>query len=64
MPLIGWLNSIVAGLGSPCPSRVIHICNRAMCGSLLELKHLPILYMPLPVHYSGGDMMMKMPALC
>ena len=40
MPLIGQLNKIVAGFGRPCPRGVIHICSRAMCGSLLESKHL------------------------
>ena len=35
IPLIRWLNSMFAGLGSPCLSGVIHVHNRAMCGSLL-----------------------------
>ena len=39
MPLIRWLNSIIAGIGSPCPSGVRDICNMAMCGSPLESKH-------------------------
>ena len=39
MPLIGQLSNIVAGLGSPGPSGVICICNRAMCRSALESKH-------------------------
>ena len=69
MPLSGWLNNIVAGLGSPDPSRVIHICNRAMCGSPLESKHFfsvhfKILYVLLLVHYSDGGMMMRMLVLC
>ena len=38
MPLIGRLNSIVAGVGSPCPSGVVHFCNMAMCESLVESK--------------------------
>ena len=37
--LIWWLNSTVAGLGSPFPCGVIYICIRAMCGSPLESKH-------------------------
>ena len=54
---------------SPCPSGVVCICSSAMCGLLLESKHflvctLQILYMPPPAHYSGGDMMMKIPVLC
>ena len=40
MPLIGWLHSSNAGLGNPCPSGIVHICNSAICRSLLEsLKH-------------------------
>ena len=69
MPLIKWLNTIVAGLGSPGPSRVIHIRNGAVCWSPLESKHFfsvcftNVLHVLL-VHYSDGGMMMKMPALC
>ena len=40
MPLIRWLNSIIAGLGSPCPSRVVCTCNSPICRSLLESKHV------------------------
>ena len=35
MPLVGQLNSSVAELGSPSPSSVILICNRARCISEL-----------------------------
>ena len=36
---IGQLNSIIAGLGSPCLSGIILICTRAIFGSILESKH-------------------------
>ena len=32
MPLIGQLNSTVAGLGSPGPSGIDMICNKAIYG--------------------------------
>ena len=31
MPPIGQLNNSIAGLGSPCPSGVHLICNKAIC---------------------------------
>ena len=31
MPLTGWLNNNVAGLGRPCPSHVVLICSNTMC---------------------------------
>ena len=31
IPLVGQLNSNVAGLGSPGPNDIIQICNRAKC---------------------------------
>ena len=45
MPQIGQLNNIVARPGSP--SRVIPICNRAICGSSLVSKHF------LSVHFTN-----------
>ena len=39
IPLIGQLNSIFAGIGSPGPSGVLWICNKAKCRSLFASKH-------------------------
>ena len=39
IPLIGQVNSNVAGLERPCPGGVDFICSRAMCMSLPESKH-------------------------
>ena len=52
MPMIGWSNNIVAGMGSPGLSRVILICNRAICGSPLESKHFLSVHFTTFIHAS------------
>ena len=39
-PYIGLLNSIVAGLGSPAPTGVAHICNKAGLIILISINAL------------------------
>ena len=63
MPHIGWLNNSVTGLGIPGFNGVAFICNKVLCISSLVsmhffMVHFTNLYMPLPDHYSDGDMMM------
>ena len=42
----------MAGIGRSCPSGVVLICSRAMCMSLLELKHFFILHFMYLMHAS------------
>ena len=69
MPLIGWLNIMVAGLGSPCPSGIIVSATELSVGhswnqTISLVCIVQMLCMPLLAHYYDGDMMMRMPVLC
>ena len=69
MPLIGQLNSIVAGLGVPFPAGsfvfATGLCVDYPCNQSISLVHaLQILYMPLLVCYSDGGMIRRMLSLC
>ena len=69
MPLIGWLSNMVAGLGRPCPSSVICVCNRLCMDWSWNQKTslvciLQIWCRPPPVHCSDGGKTMRLLALC
>ena len=57
MPLIGQLDSSIAGFGSPGPSGVDLICNKAICGSDVMSKHFMSVCLINLIHTSTSPLL-------
>ena len=63
IPLVGQINSSVAGLGSPGPSGIIFICNKARCKlelsvmTFLSVCFTSLIHAPPGHCFDGGTMM-------